>query len=91
MYGAVLLKFTLASVLSAYVSVVTYVHLSRELRNWAVGDFYIRNFGFWAVISHFTESFEIHPEQKNNFHNESPSLRASVLPHLFLWIVLLLK
>lgn len=56
MYDSVLLKFALASVLSAYVSVMTYVHLLQELRSWAVGDFFTRNFGFWIVISHFTES-----------------------------------
>lgn len=33
MYDAVLLKFTSTSVLSAYVSVVTCVHLPGELRN----------------------------------------------------------
>lgn len=91
MCDAVLLKFTLASVLSTYVSVMAYVHLSWELGSWAVRDFFIRNFGFWIVISHFTESSEIHPEQKNNSHNESLFLQASVLPHLFLWIILLCK
>lgn len=90
MYDSVLLKFALASV-SAYVSVMTYVHLLQELRSWAVGDFFTRNFEFWIVISHFTESSEIHPEQKYNSHYESLFLQASVLPHLFLWIVLLCK
>lgn len=58
MYDAVLLKFSSTSVLSAYVSVVTYVHLSWKLRNKAIGDFFIRNFGFWIGISHFAEICE---------------------------------
>lgn len=46
MYDAVLLKFTSTSVLSAYVSVVTCVHLPGELRNWAVGDFLLETLDF---------------------------------------------